>query len=103
MWKRLQGAVRDKDRHAQIGNPVLLETTYDEDQLRRNPKVTQLQNGSHQNYALPPLSQLVLQSSDPHSPLIVLQFIVSPGSSQIQSLRRTHSLLHLLTRHPLLQ
>jgi hypothetical protein len=59
MWKRLQGAVRDKDkeRHARIGNPVLLETTYDEDQLNRNPKVTDLQNGSHQNYALPPLSQ----------------------------------------------
>jgi hypothetical protein len=57
MWKRLQGAVRDKEKHARIGNPVLLETTYDEDQLNRNPRVTDLQNGSHQNYALPPLSQ----------------------------------------------
>lgn len=57
MWKRLQGAVRDKEKHARIGNPVLLETTYDEDQLNRNPRVTDLQNASHQNYALPPLSQ----------------------------------------------
>ncbi|RYN32970.1 hypothetical protein AA0113_g2154 [Alternaria arborescens] len=68
MWKRLQGAVRDKDkeRHARIGNPVLLETTYDEDQLNRNPKVTDLQNGSHQNYALPPLSHLSAPHEPPH-------------------------------------
>lgn len=47
MWKRLQGHVREKDRHAQIGNPVLLETTYDEDRLRRNPHVTDAQNGNY--------------------------------------------------------
>jgi hypothetical protein len=54
MWKRFQGH-REKERHAQIGNPVLLETTYDEDQLRRNPNVVDLQNGSHQYNAPPPL------------------------------------------------
>ncbi|CAG5147652.1 uncharacterized protein ALTATR162_LOCUS2074 [Alternaria atra] len=66
MWKRLQGAVRDKEKHARIGNPVLLETTYDEDQLNRNPRVTDLQNGSHQNYALPPLSHLLSPQSPPN-------------------------------------
>ncbi|KAI4633113.1 hypothetical protein J4E80_000476 [Alternaria sp. BMP 0032] len=66
MWKRLQGAVRDKERHAQIGNPVLLETTYDEDQLKRNPKVTDLQNGSHHNYALPQLSHLLSPQEPPN-------------------------------------
>lgn len=35
MWKRLQGHVRDKEKHGQIGKPVLLESTYDQDQLRR--------------------------------------------------------------------
>ena len=48
MWKRLQGHGREKERQAQIGNPVLLETTYDEDQLRRNPNVTDLQNANYQ-------------------------------------------------------
>lgn len=47
MWKRLQGHGREKERHAQIGNPVLLETTYDEDQLRRNPNVIDAQNANH--------------------------------------------------------
>ncbi|OAL00586.1 hypothetical protein IQ06DRAFT_316679 [Phaeosphaeriaceae sp. SRC1lsM3a] len=47
MWKRLQGHGREKERHAQIGNPVLLETTYDEDQLRRNPNVVDAQNANH--------------------------------------------------------
>ncbi|KAF1947853.1 hypothetical protein EJ02DRAFT_332364 [Clathrospora elynae] len=56
MWKRLQGHVREKERPAaQIGNPVLLETTYDENQLRRNPNVTDLQNGRYQ-YNAPALS-----------------------------------------------
>lgn len=55
MWKRLQGHVRDKERHAQIGNPVLLETTYDEDQLRRNPDVTDVQNANYRNNAPAPL------------------------------------------------
>jgi hypothetical protein len=43
MWKRLQAHGREKEKHAQIGNPVLLETTYDEDQLRRNPHVVDAQ------------------------------------------------------------
>ncbi|KAF1841955.1 uncharacterized protein K460DRAFT_358642 [Cucurbitaria berberidis CBS 394.84] len=51
MWKRLQGHGREKERHAQIGNPVLLETTYDEDQLRRNPNVTDVQNANFQRNA----------------------------------------------------
>lgn len=42
MWKRLQGYGREKERPAQIGHPVLLETTYDEDQLMRNPNVADL-------------------------------------------------------------
>jgi len=45
MWKRLQGHVREKDR--QIGNPVLVETTYDEDQLRYIPHVAQAQIANH--------------------------------------------------------
>ncbi|KAF2028017.1 hypothetical protein EK21DRAFT_70707 [Setomelanomma holmii] len=59
MWKRLQGG-RERERHAQIGNPVLLETTYDEDQLRRNPNVADAQNSNHgynvpaQPYSLSP-------------------------------------------------
>jgi hypothetical protein len=51
MWKRLQGHVRDKERQTQIGNPVLLETTYDEDQLRRNPNVAELKNASYKSKA----------------------------------------------------
>jgi hypothetical protein len=51
MWKRLQGHVREKERHAQIGNPVLLETTYDEDQLRRNPYVAAFQDASYRSKA----------------------------------------------------
>lgn len=47
MWKRLQGHVREKEKASQIGNPVLLETTYDEDQLRRNPNVADLQNANY--------------------------------------------------------
>jgi hypothetical protein len=52
MWKRIQGYGRDKER--QIGNPVLLETTYDEDQLRHIPTVSDAQNATHQpNYQAP--------------------------------------------------
>lgn len=46
MWKRLQGHVRDKERPSQIGNPVLLETTYDEEQLRRNPNIADVQHAN---------------------------------------------------------
>lgn len=42
MWKRFQGHTREKERPAQIGHPVLLETTYDEEQLMRNPNVADL-------------------------------------------------------------
>ncbi|KAF1836233.1 hypothetical protein BDW02DRAFT_596629 [Decorospora gaudefroyi] len=65
MWKRLQGHVREKERHAQIGNPVLLETTYDEDQLRRNPNVADLQNSSYQHNAPPSQLSYSLSPQDP--------------------------------------
>jgi hypothetical protein len=47
MWKRLQAHGREKEKHPQIGKPVLLETTYDEDQLKRNPHVADAQNASY--------------------------------------------------------
>lgn len=58
MWKRLQGHVREKEKHVHIGNPVLVETTYDQDQLDRTPNVTDVQIAAHQNYVLPPLDSL---------------------------------------------
>jgi hypothetical protein len=58
MWKRLQGHVREKEKHAQIGNPVLVETTYDQDLVERKPNVTDLQDSGQQNYVLPPLKSL---------------------------------------------
>ncbi|KNG49484.1 hypothetical protein DDE82_004926 [Stemphylium lycopersici] len=64
MWKRLQGHVREKEKHAEIGNPVLLETTYDEDQLKRNPVVTDVQ-ARQQNYVLPPLQSHSLAPYNP--------------------------------------
>ncbi|KAJ8108497.1 hypothetical protein OPT61_g8131 [Boeremia exigua] len=42
MWKRFQGHGREKEKPTQIGHPVLLETTYDEEQLMRNPDVAAL-------------------------------------------------------------
>lgn len=42
MWKRFQGHGREKEKPTQIGHPVLLETTYDEAQLMRNPNVADL-------------------------------------------------------------
>ncbi|UPX14307.1 uncharacterized protein EKO05_0004795 [Ascochyta rabiei] len=51
MWKRFQGHGREKERHAQIGHPVLLETTYDEEQLMRNPHVTGLQAANYRHNA----------------------------------------------------
>jgi hypothetical protein len=56
MWKRLQGYGREKERNAQIGNPVLLETTYDEQQLRRNPNVTEAQHANYRYNAPDPQS-----------------------------------------------
>ncbi|KAF2788251.1 hypothetical protein K505DRAFT_255944 [Melanomma pulvis-pyrius CBS 109.77] len=50
MWKRLQGHVRDghlREKDKQIGNPVLLETTYDEDQLRHIPNVSDFQDAQN--------------------------------------------------------
>ena len=47
MWKRFQGHTREKERPTQIGHPVLLETTYDEEQLMRNPNVTDLQAANY--------------------------------------------------------
>ncbi|KAF2644888.1 hypothetical protein P280DRAFT_182652 [Massarina eburnea CBS 473.64] len=46
MWKRLQGHSREKER--QIGNPVLVGTTYDEDQLKHIPNVNAVQNTTYQ-------------------------------------------------------
>lgn len=63
MWKRLQGHVREKDKQVQISNPVLVETTYDQDQLDRNPDVTNLRKPDQQNYVLPSLDSLYVQSS----------------------------------------
>ena len=51
MWKRLQGHVRDghfREKDRQVGNPVLIATTYDEDQLRHIPNVVDAQNASYQ-------------------------------------------------------
>jgi hypothetical protein len=59
MWKRIHGYGRDKEK--QIGNPVLLETTYDEDQLRHIPNVADAQNSRHQPNYDPP-------DSSHHSP-----------------------------------
>ncbi|KAF2828641.1 hypothetical protein CC86DRAFT_196133 [Ophiobolus disseminans] len=65
MWKRIQqGYGREKERPAQIGNPVLLETTYDEDQLRRNPNVSDAQNSNYRFNA--PAQQPY--SLSPHDP-----------------------------------
>lgn len=55
MWKRLQDHVREKERPTRIGNPVLVETTYDEDQLRRNPNVTDVQYANYRHNAPAPL------------------------------------------------
>jgi hypothetical protein len=49
MWKRLQGHGREKEK--QIGNPVLLETTYDGDQLRHIPHVVDAQNAVYHSHA----------------------------------------------------
>lgn len=65
MWKRLQGHVREKERHAQIGNPVLLETTYDENQLRQNPNVNDAQVANYRNNAPAPLRSYNLSPDDP--------------------------------------
>jgi hypothetical protein len=50
MWKRIQGHVRDgslREKEKQIGNPVLVGTTYDEDQLRYIPNVSDIQNNTN--------------------------------------------------------
>ncbi|KAE8855820.1 hypothetical protein PTNB29_08659 [Pyrenophora teres f. teres] len=65
MWKRLQGHGREKERPAPIGNPVLVETPYNEDQLSRNRPVADSQNGSHQDYAFPPLASYQLSPQYP--------------------------------------
>ncbi|KAL5412155.1 hypothetical protein PMIN06_011274 [Paraphaeosphaeria minitans] len=111
MWKRLQGHMRDgqfREKDRQIGNPLLVETTYDEDQLRHIPNVSQAQNASIQSYVppaqpyadLPPLqfghqyrtseiptvSSIYSQPSpdirhDPRTPADEARFDVSPPSS----------------------
>ncbi|KAF2263712.1 hypothetical protein CC78DRAFT_544663 [Lojkania enalia] len=52
MWKRFQSSGREKEK--QIGNPVLVETTYDEDQLRHIPSVSDAQNANYQPNAQSP-------------------------------------------------
>ncbi|PVI06190.1 hypothetical protein DM02DRAFT_515218 [Periconia macrospinosa] len=52
MWKRLQGHGREKER--QIGHPVLVETTYDQDRLRHIPNVGVAHNASYQSDAFSP-------------------------------------------------
>jgi hypothetical protein len=52
MWKRIQGHVRDgslreREKERQIGNPVLVGTTYDEDQLRYIPDVSDIQHNTN--------------------------------------------------------
>ncbi|KAF2191059.1 hypothetical protein K469DRAFT_558493 [Zopfia rhizophila CBS 207.26] len=49
MWKRFQGHGREKEK--QIGNPVLVETTYDEDQLRHIPNISDVRNANYQSNA----------------------------------------------------
>lgn len=46
MWKRLQGHGREKEK--QIGNPVLVETTYDKGHLSHIPHVSDVQNANYQ-------------------------------------------------------
>lgn len=53
MWKRMGRRGEDK----QIGNPVLLETTYDEDQLRHIPTVSDAQNAAYQTESFSPFTQ----------------------------------------------
>ncbi|ORX96387.1 hypothetical protein BCR34DRAFT_593877 [Clohesyomyces aquaticus] len=48
MWKRFQGHGHGREKEKQIGNPVLLETTYDEDQLRHIPNISDAQNANYQ-------------------------------------------------------
>ena len=43
MWKRLQHHGREKEKLGQIGNPVLVDTTYDKDLLTRNLNATDAQ------------------------------------------------------------
>ncbi|KAH7139036.1 hypothetical protein B0J11DRAFT_546596 [Dendryphion nanum] len=53
MWKRLQGS-REKDRTKKIGNPTLLETTYDQEHLQNIPTISHAQNATYQpNYESP--------------------------------------------------
>ncbi|KAF2748065.1 hypothetical protein M011DRAFT_476694 [Sporormia fimetaria CBS 119925] len=47
MWKRFQGHGRERER--QIGSPVLVETTYDVDQLKQIPSVTRAQHATRQS------------------------------------------------------
>ncbi|KAI1586638.1 hypothetical protein PtrEW13061_007485 [Pyrenophora tritici-repentis] len=75
MWKRLQGHVREKERPSPVGHPVLVETTYDEDQLRRNRHVTDAQNGSNNDYAFPPLPSYQL------SPQYTLNYLSAEAQS----------------------
>lgn len=50
MWKRLQGT-RDKEKGKRIGNPTLVETTYDQEHLQNIPTISDAQNSTYQpNY-----------------------------------------------------
>lgn len=96
MWKRLQGHVREKEKHAQIGHPVLLETTYDQDQLHRNPNVAGLHDPEQQNYVLPPLDSLYVQLSLRPNPVLISLALAPSLHPTLLSLQR-------LVRQPSLQ
>lgn len=51
MWKRIQRPGREREK--QIGNPILIETTYDEQALGRIPNISDLQPTSPNSYVSP--------------------------------------------------
>ncbi|KAF2280071.1 uncharacterized protein EI97DRAFT_447674 [Westerdykella ornata] len=65
MWKRMGRRAEEK----QIGNPVLLETTYDQDQLRHIPTVSDAQNAAYQAESFsPPIQTYSYNIYSPHDP-----------------------------------
>jgi hypothetical protein len=53
MWKRLQGQSREKQPAKQIGNPVLIETTYDEKSLGRYANISDLNSPTSPQHQQP--------------------------------------------------
>ncbi|OCK86253.1 hypothetical protein K432DRAFT_399545 [Lepidopterella palustris CBS 459.81] len=78
MWKKFQGHAREKER--QIGNPVLIETTYDEKALGRIPNISDLNNANAHRNAQHPYNEY--PSSDVPTQLPPLPFnSLAPQSS----------------------